>query len=84
MLPEEKDNVKNEWDDDNDGIQDLKLVMEELQPVDEEFEENFHQKEGEDAKAQVVEHLPGCKEGKAKVNTLLTTPGEQAVDFEWG
>lgn len=54
---EQKDDVQNEGDHHHDGVQDFKLVVEELQTEDIQFKENLHHKEGQDGNAHAVEHL---------------------------
>lgn len=62
VLPEQEDNVEDKRHDDNNGIQDFKLVVEEFPAVDKEFKGHLHQKESQDGKAQVVEDLEGTQQ----------------------
>ena len=77
MLPEHEDDVEDERNHNDDGVQDFKLVVEELQAENEYFKGNLHHKEGQDDYAQVVEHLKGTRKhghfhpGAEKVQSQL-------------
>lgn len=61
VLLEHEDDVEDKRNHHDDGVQDFKLVVEELQAENKYFEGNLHHKEGQDGYAQVVEHLEGMR-----------------------
>lgn len=57
MLAEQEDNVENKGDYNNNSVQDFKLVVEELQAISKELKAQFYQEQGQNGKAQVMQHL---------------------------